>query len=198
MNTAHVVRLSSREWREYLERELVPWVLGAAPLGDDVVEIGPGPGLTTDLFRARVARLTAVEVDDDLAAALRDRLDQTNVEVLTADATCTGLPADRFSAATCFTMLHHVPTAAAQDALLAEVRRVLRPGARFLGTDVLDTPALRDLHIDDVYVPIDPDTLSARLERAGFVDVQVELATSISPVTGQPGGRVRFDATKPG
>ncbi|GHF16232.1 hypothetical protein GCM10010359_17110 [Streptomyces morookaense] len=35
----------------------------------------------------------------------------------------------RFDSVVCFTMLHHVPTPAAQDRLFAEAHRVLRPGA---------------------------------------------------------------------
>ena len=35
------------------------------------MEIGPGPGLTTDLLRQRVPRLTAVEADATLAVPLR-------------------------------------------------------------------------------------------------------------------------------
>jgi SAM-dependent methyltransferase len=196
VNTAHLERLASPEWGQYLEGELLPWVLAQFPLGDDVLEVGPGPGLTTDLLHPRVGQLTAVEVDGDLAAALRTRLAGTNVEVVHRDATQSGLASDRFTAATCFTMLHHVPTPALQDTLFGEVHRVLRSGGIFVGTDVIDTPALRELHVDDVYVPVDPDTLGERLERAGFVGVQVEEAMSVSPVTGQPGGRVRFSGTK--
>jgi hypothetical protein len=32
-------------------------------LGSDVLEVGPGPGGSTDLLHARVARLTCVEAD---------------------------------------------------------------------------------------------------------------------------------------
>ena len=38
----------SPEWRQYLETGLLPWVMGRAELGDDVLEVGPDPGLTTD------------------------------------------------------------------------------------------------------------------------------------------------------
>ena len=48
------------------------------------------------------------------------------------------------------TMLHHVPTVAAQDALLAEACRVLRPGGWFVGVDSLDDPGFRDFHAGDV------------------------------------------------
>src|SRR5256885_13331787 len=42
------------------------------------------------------------------------------------DATKSALPNDRFTTATCFSMLHHMPEARMQDELFAEVHRVLR------------------------------------------------------------------------
>ncbi|HEV2181536.1 MAG TPA: rRNA adenine dimethyltransferase family protein, partial [Gemmatimonadaceae bacterium] len=41
--------------------------------GDTVIEIGPGRGALTDALRERAARVIAIEVDRDLAAALRTR-----------------------------------------------------------------------------------------------------------------------------
>jgi SAM-dependent methyltransferase len=143
MNRAHLEVLASPWWANYLETELLPWALGATDLGDDVLEVGPGPGHTTDLLHRQVPRLTAVEVDGDLTAALAERLAGTNVEVVHADATKSGLPTDRFSAATCFTMLHHVPSSELQDRLFAEVCRVLRAGGTFIGTDSIDSDAVR-------------------------------------------------------
>ncbi len=40
---------------------------------DEVIEIGPGTGALTQHMVASVARFTAIELDDQLAAALRDR-----------------------------------------------------------------------------------------------------------------------------
>jgi SAM-dependent methyltransferase len=174
MNQEHLALCSSAEWAEAVQRWIVPWVLDAVDLGDDVLEVGPGPGLTTDVLRARVGRLTAVEIHPDLAGALAARLAGTNVEVVCADATRTPLPAGRFSGAVCLTMLHHVPSPQAQDAVLAEIFRLLRPGGVLAGQDSLDSPELRTLHHDDVYVPVDPAGLRARLEAAGFTAVGVD------------------------
>jgi SAM-dependent methyltransferase len=186
MNQGHLQFLSSPEWAQMLATDLLPWVAEVADLGDDVLEVGPGPGLTTDLLRQRTSRLTAVEVDADLAKALAARLSGTNVEVIHADATASGLASDRFSAVTCFSMLHHVPSSQIQDRLFAEVCRVLRPAGAFIGTDSVDDEALRQFHVDDVFVPVDPDTLGSRLEAVGFTNVGVEVA----------GYQVRFNATK--
>jgi 16S rRNA (adenine1518-N6/adenine1519-N6)-dimethyltransferase len=53
-------------------------------VGDRFLEIGPGPGALTVRLAPRVAHLTAVEVDRDLAAALESQL-PSNVEVVVAD-----------------------------------------------------------------------------------------------------------------
>jgi SAM-dependent methyltransferase len=170
----HLDFLASPEWAEMLENELLPWVLAHAQLGDDVLEVGPGPGLTTDILRRHAPQVTAVELDGQLASALAARLEGTNVEVVHGDATDTGLPAGRFSAAACFSMLHHVPSAAVQDRLFAETARVLRPGGVLVGTDSRDLDFIRDFHVDDVFVPVDPATFPARLEAAGLTDVILE------------------------
>src|SRR5215210_1964046 len=115
MNEAHLEFCASKEWQEIVENEVLPWAVGDRDLGDDVLEVGAGPGLTTDVLRQRVPKLTAIEIDHELAEALSTRLAGTNVTVVEADATQMPLEDDRFSAATCFTMLHHVPTTELQD-----------------------------------------------------------------------------------
>jgi SAM-dependent methyltransferase len=175
MNESHLKFLSSPEWATMLEADLLPWIEAAGDLGEDVLEIGPGPGLTTDILRRRMARLTAVEVDATLAEPLRERLAGSNVEVICADAAESGLASARFSGATCFAMLHHMASAAAQDRVLAEVHRVLRPGALFVGTDSRDLASIRAGHVDDTFVPVDPLTLPERLAAAGFVDTKLDV-----------------------
>jgi SAM-dependent methyltransferase len=174
MNEAHLRLCASPEWAVFVEQELLPWALGELDLGADVLEVGAGPGLTTDVLRRRATRLTAVEVNEALAASLAARLVGTNVDVVHADGTALPFEGERFDTATCFTMLHHVPSVEAQDRLLAEVRRVLRPGGLLVGTDSTASRGLADLHEGDTYVPIDPTTLASRLAAAGFSRVVVE------------------------
>ena len=109
------------------------------------------------------------------------------MEVVNADATNMPFATDRFSGAVCLTMLHHVPSAALQDRVFAEVARVLRPGARFLGSDSIEAPEVRAGHEDDIFVPVDPDHLGGRLIAAGFEQPEVETKAT----------RVRFTARKP-
>ena len=175
MNIFHRWYCNSDGWRNTLQRYGIPWALGDADLGDDVLEIGPGPGMSTDWLRERVARLTSIEVDHKLAQSLTGRMAGTNVTVVEGDATDMPFPDPSFSAAVCFTMLHHVPTVAEQDKLLAEVARVLRPGGIFAGVDSLDSPDFRALHVDDICNVIDPPTMHDRLAAAGFSEVHVEV-----------------------
>lgn len=153
---------------------IVPWALGDAALGDDVLEVGPGPGLTTDLLCARVKALTAVELDKGLADQLTARMAGTNVEVVNSDATAMPFDDNRFSGAVSFTMLHHVPSVELQDRLFTEVARVLRRGAVFVASDSVASEGLRALHHDDTYNPVDPSTVGGRLADAGFTTVDVQ------------------------
>jgi ubiquinone/menaquinone biosynthesis C-methylase UbiE len=172
MNKNHEA-CGGEEWRTAVREFIIPWALGDRDLGDDVLEVGPGYGATTDVFRERVPRLTAVEIDHALAAALAERLAGTNVRIVEGDATALTFDDDTFTGATCFAMLHHVPGPALQDKLFAEVARVVRPGGLFVASDSLPSEDLRDFHEGDTYEPIDPDTVAARLEHSGFTDVTV-------------------------
>jgi SAM-dependent methyltransferase len=175
VNEGHLQFLSSPEWAQMLETDLLPWIIGVGDLGDDVLEIGPGPGLTTDLIRRRAVKVTALEVDPDLARRLAERLTGTNVDVICGDATDAGLDAGRFSTVTCFSMLHHMPSSVHQDLLFAQVHRVLRPSGIFLGVDALDLDVIRAGHVDDTFTPVDPHTCGARLQAAGFADARVDV-----------------------
>lgn len=173
MNADHLEMLASEGWRDMLRDFVLPFALRDARLGDDVLEVGPGPGLTTDLLRPRLRKLTAVEIDAALAAELAGRLAGTNVEVVQADATAMPFETARFTGAVSFTMLHHVPTAGQQDRLFAEVARVLQPGATFVASDSVASDELAALHDDDIYNPVDPSGVEDRLLAAGFDAVDV-------------------------
>jgi ubiquinone/menaquinone biosynthesis C-methylase UbiE len=187
MNRMHSVICSSGRWRQIVERELLPWGLRDAELGDDVLEIGPGFGATTRVLAAQTGALTVLELDEGYCRRLRRELPET-VAIVQGDATAMPFADARFSAVVCFTMLHHLPSPQAQDRLLAEVARVLRPGGLFAGTDSLgDGLLFRLLHIGDTLVPVAPDGLPDRLRAVGLAD----------PVVSQSESSFRFRAVKP-
>ena len=171
MNDGHAELCSSPEWAEHIATNVLPAALGALDLGDEVLEIGPGYGASTRVLVGTVPGLTALEVDESLARELASAY--PGVEVVHGSGDDLPFADGRFSAVVCFTMLHHVHSPQVQDALFAEAGRVLRAGGVFAGSDSIASDGLRGFHEGDVYVPVDPGGLPARLAAAGFTDVEV-------------------------
>ncbi|MGW3910163.1 class I SAM-dependent methyltransferase [Streptomyces sp. NPDC005070] len=188
MNRAHRRICSSENWARKTKEHILPWALEGVELGDDVLEIGPGYGANLRVLIESVPRLTAAEIDADTARLLTGQWGG-RATVLHADGAELPLPDASFDSVVCFTMLHHVPTAAHQDRIFAEAARVLRPGGVFAGSDSRPSLRFRLLHVRDTMNTVDPEGLPARLEAAGFTDVSV----AVHP----DGGVLRFRATRP-
>lgn len=187
MNRLHHWILGSRYWKRAVVEEIVPWSLAGVELGDDVLELGPGPGVTTGLLRSSHERVTCVEIDPKLAQSLGRQFAGSNVTVVHGDAAALPFPENSFSGAIALTMLHHVPSRELQDGVLAEVWRVLRPGGVFAGADSRWTLMMPVVHLFDTMVLVPPESMAARLSAAGFTDVHVDAVKS----------RFRFSARKP-
>jgi SAM-dependent methyltransferase len=154
----------------------MPWALGGASLHGPALEIGPGPGITTDYLRTRVGSLAALERDPTLAKKLRRRFHATNVQVIEGDATAMPFESGSFHAVFCFTMLHHVPSAFLQNRVISEALRVLAPCGLFIGTDSRMSLRMKMFHWFDTMAIVDPETFRGRLRRAGFAAAHVELS----------------------
>jgi len=186
MNRRHNRYCASEEWKDLMVGRVLPWVLDGVDLGGPVLELGPGPGLVTEaLVRYGVEDLTTLEIEPEAAGRLRERYGE-RVRVETGDATDIPFEEGAFATVVCCTMLHHVPTEAAQDALLGESFRVLRRGGVMAGSDSRRSFRLRLFHLFDIYNPIDPLRFPLRLDTVGFGDVKVETMED----------RFRFRATK--
>ncbi len=186
MNWIHRQVCRSQRWRGRLENQLLPWAFQGVELGDDVLDIGPGPGITTELLRHKTQRLTAIEVDVDAAAALDKRLSDFGVRVVHGNGAAMPFPDGSFSGVVALTMLHHIPTVALQDQLLNEAWRVLRSGGVFVGFDGVGSFLFRLIHLGDTYKPVELKTIGQRLATAGFAGVVVERVSA----------RFRFRATR--
>ncbi|MDX3190368.1 class I SAM-dependent methyltransferase [Streptomyces sp. MN03-5084-2B] len=187
MNLIHRKLCRSAWWADKVERLMTPW-LARHDLGDDVLELGPGFGATTKVLLDVVPKLTVLEIDPASTELLREKFGG-RADVREGSGAEMPFPEGRFSAVVCFTMLHHVPTPALQDAIFAEAARVLRPGGTFCGTDSQLRLRFRLLHVGDTMNVLDASTLPERLEKAGFEQVEVKT---------RPKDTVLFSAVKPG
>lgn len=173
MNSNHAKLCPSPEWAAHIHNDILPEVTSGIDLGQDMLEIGPGPGAATEWLRHRVRNLTLVELDEEAAAKLTERFAGTNVQVVTGTAIDLSYPAESFDSVGSFTMLHHVPTLALQNKVLAEAFRVLRPGGVLIGSDSMAGNDLHHFHAADTYNPVEPAALLTRLQTIGFARVTV-------------------------
>jgi SAM-dependent methyltransferase len=178
VNLLHRWLCGSSAWGRVVTGAILPWVLEGLEPGGEMLEIGPGYGAATNVLRARATRLTCVEIDPRLAARLARRVTDPAVTVLREDATALSAADATFDSAICLSMLHHVPSPALQDRLLAETARVLRPGGLLAGFDGSPTLFFRLLHVGDTAVVVPPSTLPDRLARAGFGDISIDARRS--------------------
>jgi ubiquinone/menaquinone biosynthesis C-methylase UbiE len=137
----------SAPWRWFARRIVVPWALQRDQLSGDVLEIGSGSGaMAAELLQSFPdTRLTATDYDASMVDVARERLSGfgDRVEVQHADARELPFPDESFDVVMSFIMLHHVMD---WEKALAEAARVLRPGGRLLGFDLLANPPMHWLH----------------------------------------------------
>jgi ubiquinone/menaquinone biosynthesis C-methylase UbiE len=180
MNENHDRLMGSQEWATHIQQDVLPIATAGIELGPELLELGPGPGAATDWLRHRVKRLVAVEHEAEAAARLAERFaGDPTVEAVTGDASALGYPDASFDTVATFTMLHHVPTRALQDRVLAEAFRVLRPAGVFLGSDSLASDGLHHFHEGDTYNPVEPAAFLTRLQTAGFAAVTLHVGYNL-------------------
>jgi SAM-dependent methyltransferase len=189
MNENHAELCGSPEWAEHIQKNILPAVVAGLDLGEQMLEIGPGPGAATDWLRGKVRRLVALEVDAEAADVLTKRLAGTNVEIASGDAAALEFGDDTFDSVACFTMLHHVPTVTLQNRLLAESLRVLRPGGVLIGADSLASDELHHFHVEDTYNPVEVGSFLPRLQTIGFEKITIVVDEMMSFIAHKPQGR---------
>ncbi|PZS18929.1 MAG: class I SAM-dependent methyltransferase [Pseudonocardiales bacterium] len=179
-------------WGVLARRLVLPWVLSGLSVAGDVLEIGGGGGAMAagTLGRYPTVRVCVADLDPMMVRATARRLAGFGSRATTQVGDATALPFDdaSFDVVVSYLMLHHIGRW--EDAVV-EAMRVLRPGGRFVGYDLLDTAASRALHhadgIHDLRSITEP-SFRAALTAAGAVQPRL-----------RPGLlTLRWVATKPG
>lgn len=180
-------------WGGAHEERLRPWkerLLG--DLRGDVLEIGAGAGANLG-YLSREVRYVAVEPNVHMHAYLREEARRRGVEVELRTATGESLPApaSSFDAVVTTLVLCSVDDV---TAVLSEVRRVLRPGGRFVFVEhVAAPPGSRQRRRQRFVRPLwrrigdgcEPDReLASRIRQAGFDRVEIEEFETGIPVAG--------------
>lgn len=116
--------MRSKVWRPLRRRTL-------ADARGRILEIGFGTGMNLRYYPSSVKRIEAIDPDVDLDRFSAPRIAASDIEVdfHHLDAEHLPFPADSFDTVTCTLTLCSIPDV---EHALAEVRRVLKPGGRFL------------------------------------------------------------------
>ncbi len=174
MNTLEHCICSSSLWRYISQRQLLPWVLSDACLGDHVLEIGAGYGAATVHLRERVSLVTSLEYDHNSTRKLKAHHNGHTGGVLRGDASHLPFASETFSSVIAILVLHHLESRQLQDLAFAEVLRVLRPGGTFLAFEINDSWIHHVGHFKSTFTPLSPGSAFARLTTAGFSRVSVD------------------------
>ena len=139
----------SPPWRWVAGRLVLGWALQGVPLRGAVLELGGGSGAMAEetIRRHPDCELTVTDLDRVMVAAAERRFaNEPRVTVRHADATALPFTEGSFDVVVSHLMLHHVIQ---WRQALEEVSRVLRPGGRFVGYDLVATPLTKGLHWAD-------------------------------------------------
>jgi ubiquinone/menaquinone biosynthesis C-methylase UbiE len=169
---------ASAVWGYVTRKKLLPWVLEGSEIGEHVLELGAGPGAATEELRRRSARVTSLEYSHNFAVQLHVRSGSNNgassSAIVQGDAATLPFADGTFSSAIAVLMLHHLRAKELQDRAFAEIYRVLRPGGVFLAFEIQNSWLNRAVHMRSTFVPLEPASLSSRLEPAGWSSVRIE------------------------
>ena len=173
MNQGHMEYCASDDWRQLVHETILPVALTRRRTGRRRDRDRPGPGFTTDILRTKTAHLTAVELDEDLAASWRGGWRAaTSTSWWATPRPWTSRPGGSPAPppSTCSTTLRRPRR---RTASFAELARVLGPGGTLVAADGVYSEGSALFHQDDTYNPIDPGDLEPRLAAAGFGSVVV-------------------------
>jgi len=135
----HKVLMATPMYRLFTSRVLAPWALHGIPPQGEVLEVGAGVGAMAAhlLDTTPGLRMVVTDYDPALVAIAERSLARFSERAVVSCVDACDLPFDddRFDFVLSFAMFHHTGD---WRRALGEVIRVLRPGGRLLGYDLLE------------------------------------------------------------
>jgi ubiquinone/menaquinone biosynthesis C-methylase UbiE len=152
-NRAHWDRAAStydaehREWlSEAFEKKIHSWLARQFTPDDDVLELGCGTGIFSEMIAGRVRHLTATDFSPEMLERAGQRLSAyDNVGTRKEDACHTSFADGAFDAVLTVNLFHHASEPAA---VARECNRVVRPGGRVVVIDCTGHKTSLSLWID--------------------------------------------------
>jgi ubiquinone/menaquinone biosynthesis C-methylase UbiE len=140
--------------------------------GESVLDVGCGTGSLAIVAREQVGPgsvVRAIDASPQMIARARAKARRARVEVdfRRAPAQALPFPDAQFDVVLSTLMLHHLPRSARAQ-LASEVRRVLRPGGRFLVVDFTQSTRSSGLGLHRGHGKTDPEEIVACLSGAGL------------------------------
>jgi len=191
MSALAKVFCTSSPYRALARWVVLPWALQGLTLSGLALEIGTGSGaMAAEMLRKfPELRIVATDYDPEMVTSAGRTLAPFGERAIVerVDATALPYPNDRFDVVLSFAMLHHVID---WEQAAAEAVRVIGPGGRLVGYDLLHAAPVRHAHHDDrdSMRMMGPGQLEAELGRLPVTDVRTRRSAG--------GFAVRFLATK--
>ena len=167
-----------RHWDKLREESFGPTfhleaMLALLPSAWTVADIGTGTGYLLPTLAGHFAQVIAVEPVEQMLRSARQRVEGenlTNVDLRCGDLTALPMEPAVADLALALLVLHHVPV---PEEALQELHRIVKPQGRVLIVEqsAHQFEAFRE-RMQDRWWGFDPPTLTEKLNRAGFRDIE--------------------------
>lgn len=172
-----------------------PTALAELKEGETVLDLGSGGGIDVLLSAKRVGptgKAYGLDMTDDMLALARENQQKagvTNVEFLKGEIEHVPLPDNSVDVIISNCVIN---LSADKDQVMKEALRVLKPGGRFAVSDVVAQRSVPDalrssmeLWVGCIAGALETNDYAARLERAGFTDVDIEIVKEYRAADGK-------------
>jgi glycosyltransferase involved in cell wall biosynthesis/SAM-dependent methyltransferase len=160
--------------------------------GCSVLDLGSGEGYGADILAAVAQETTGVDVSPETVEWANQKYKRSNLKFICGSATNVPIPGESiFDLVVCFEMIEHI---ADQEALLREVKRLLKPGGTFIlstpnKTVYSDEPHYQNpFHVRELYIPQFKQLIESFFQHSFYIGQRVHPSAAMWPLEGNAVG----------